>query len=71
LVPLTDDLAKLRLPPLHLCACRRYLRPQLVTKHPKVRHLGAPLGVALGSLGKRGPQKPQRTPDVSLAADER
>jgi hypothetical protein len=71
LVPLTDDLAKLQLPPLRLCACRRCLYPQLVTEQPKVRRLGAPLGEALGSLGKRGPQEPQRTPDVGLAADER
>jgi hypothetical protein len=71
LVPLTDDLAKLQLPPLPLYACRRCLHPQLVTKQPKVRRLGAPLGETLGSLGKRGPQEPQRTPDVGLAVDER
>jgi hypothetical protein len=71
LVPLTDDLAKLQLPSMRLCARRRCLCPQLVTEQPKVRRLGAPLGEALGSLGKRGPQEPQRTPDVDLAADER
>jgi hypothetical protein len=70
-VTLTDDLAKLQLPPLRLCACRRCLCPQLVTEQPKVRRLGTPLGEALGGLGKRGPQEPQRTPDVGLAADER
>jgi hypothetical protein len=70
-VPLTDDLAKLQLPPLRLCACRRCLCPQLVTEQPKVRRLGALLGEALGSLGKRDPQEPQRTLDVGLAADER
>ena len=71
LVPLADDLAKLQLPPLRLCACRRCLCPQINIEQPKVRHLGAPLGEALGSLGKRGPQEPQRTLDVGLAADER
>jgi hypothetical protein len=71
LVPLTNDLAKLQLPLLRLCARRRCLCPQLVTEKPKVRRLGAPLGEALGSLGKRGPQEPQRTPDVGIAADER
>jgi hypothetical protein len=49
----------------------RYLCPQLIAEQPKVRRLGAPLGEALGGLGKRGPQEPQRTPDVGLAADER
>jgi hypothetical protein len=65
LVSLTDDLAKLQLPPLRLyvrrrClyARRRCLYPQLITEQPKVRRLGAPLGEALGSLGKRGPQEP-------------
>jgi hypothetical protein len=58
LVPFADDLAKLRLPPLRLCARRRCLCPQLVAEQPKVRHLGAPLGEALGGLGKRGPQEP-------------
>jgi hypothetical protein len=71
LVPLADDLAKLRLPSLRLCARRRCLCPQLVTEQPKVRRLGAPLGEALGGLGKHGPQEPQRTPDVGLAVDER
>jgi hypothetical protein len=71
LVPLADDLAKLQLPLLRLCTCRRCLHPQLITEQPKVRRLGAPLGEALGSLGKHGPQEPQRTPDVGLAADER
>jgi hypothetical protein len=47
------------------------LHPQLVTEQPKVRRLGAPLGKALGSLGKRGPQEPQRTPDVGLTVDKR
>jgi hypothetical protein len=37
---------------------RRCLYPQLVTEQPKVRCLGAPLGEALGGLGKRGPQEP-------------
>jgi hypothetical protein len=55
LVPLTDDLAKLQLPPLRLCARRRCLCPQLVTEQPKIHRLGAPLGEALGGLGKRGP----------------
>jgi hypothetical protein len=55
LVPLTDDLAKLQLPSLRLCARRRCLCPQLITEQPKVRRLGAPLGEALGGLGKRGP----------------
>jgi hypothetical protein len=68
LVPLPDDLAKLQLPPLRLYACRCCLCPQLVTEQPKVRRLSAPLGEVLGSLGKRGPQEPQRTPDVGLAA---
>ena len=71
LVPLIDDLAKLELPALRLCAFRRCLCPQLVTKQPKVRSLGAPLGEVLGSLSKRGPQEPQRTPDVGLTVDER
>jgi hypothetical protein len=71
LVPLADDLAKLQLLPLRLCACRRRLRSQIDTEQPKVCHLGAPLGEALGSLVKRGPQEPQRTPDIGLAADER
>jgi hypothetical protein len=71
LVPLADDLSKLQLLPLCLCACRRYLRSQIDTEQPKVRHLGAPLGEALGSPGKRGPQEPQQTPDIGLAADER
>jgi hypothetical protein len=71
LVPLADDLAKLQLMPSRLCACRRCLRSQIDAEQPKVRHLGAPLGEALGSLDKRGPQEPQRTPDIGLAADER
>jgi hypothetical protein len=71
LVPLADDLAKLQLLLLRLCACRRCLRSQIDTEQPKVRHLGAPLGEALGSLVKRGPQEPQRTPDIGLAVDER
>jgi hypothetical protein len=71
LVPLADDLAKLQLLLLRLCACRRCLHPQLVREQPKVCRLDAPLGEAFGSLGKRGPQKPQRTPDVGLTADER
>jgi hypothetical protein len=57
LVPLADDLAKLQLPLLRLYACRRCLHPQLITEQPKVRRLGAPLGEAFGSLGKRGPQE--------------
>jgi hypothetical protein len=28
------------------------------------------LGKAFGSLGKRDPQEPQRTPDTGLVADE-
>jgi hypothetical protein len=77
LVPLANDLAKLQLPLLRLRPCRRRLCPrrrclrlQLITEPPKVRRLGAPLGKAFSSLGKRGPQEPQRTPDVGLAADE-
>jgi hypothetical protein len=77
LVPLADDLAKLQLPLLHLCSCqhrlcprRRYLRLQLITEQPKVRQLGAPLGEAFISLGKRGLLGPQRTLDVALTADE-
>jgi hypothetical protein len=72
MVPLADGLVKLRLPQLRLCACRRRrLRSQIDTKQPKARHLGALLGEAHGSAGKRGPQGPQRTPDINLAADER
>jgi hypothetical protein len=70
LVPLADDLAKLQLLLSRLCTCRRCLHPQLITEQPKVRRLGALLGEALGSLSKRGPQEPQRTPDVGLAMDE-
>jgi hypothetical protein len=71
LVPLAGDLVKLRLLPLRLCACRCCLCSQIGTEKPKVRHLGALLGEARGSPGKRGPQGPQRTPDIDLAADER
>ena len=71
LVPLAGDLVKLRLLPLRLCACRCCLCSQIDTDQPKVRHLGALLGEARGSPGKRGPQGPQRTPDIDLAADER
>jgi hypothetical protein len=71
MVPLADGLVKLQLPPLRLCACRRRLRSQIDTEQPKVCHLGALLGEAHGSAGKRGPQGPQRTPDINLAADER
>jgi hypothetical protein len=71
MVPLAGDLVKLRLPPLRLCACRRRLRSQIGTEQPKVRHLGTLLGEARGSTGKCGPQGPQRTPDINLAADER
>jgi hypothetical protein len=77
LVPLIDDLAKLQLPLLQLHPCRRRLCPrrrclrlQLITEQPKVRHLGAPLGEAFISLGKRGLLGPQRTPDAALTADE-
>jgi hypothetical protein len=77
LVPLADDLAKLQFPLLRLrpcqrrlCPCRRCLHLQLITEQPKVRRLGAPLGVAFCSLGKHGPQEPQRTPDVGVTADE-
>jgi hypothetical protein len=28
------------------------------------------LGKAFSSLGKRGPQEPQRTPDIGLVVDE-
>jgi hypothetical protein len=59
LVSLANDLAKLQMPLSRLCACRRCLHPQLITEQPKVRRLGAPLGEALGSLSKRGPQEPQ------------
>jgi hypothetical protein len=71
LVPLANNMAKLQLPLLRLRPCRRRICPrrrclhlQLITEQPKVRHLGAP------SLGKRGPQEPQRALDVGLAADE-
>jgi hypothetical protein len=70
LVPLADDLVKLELLPLCLCACRRCLCSQINTEQSKVRHLGALLGEALGSPGKRGPQGPQRTPDIGLMTDE-
>ena len=77
LVPLANDLAKLQLPLLRLRPCRRRLclrrrclRLQLITEQLKVCHLGAPLGEAFVSLGKRGPLGTQRTPDVALAADE-
>jgi hypothetical protein len=77
LVPLADDLTKLQLSLLHLCPCQRhlyprcrYLRLQLIIEQPKVRHLGAPLGEAFISLGKRGLLGPQRTPDAALTADE-
>jgi hypothetical protein len=66
LVPLANDLAKLQLSLLR----RRCLHLQLITEEPKVCHLGASLGEAFISLGKRGPQGPHRTPDVGLAADE-
>jgi hypothetical protein len=49
---------------------RRCLRLQFITEQSKVCHLGAPLGEALIGLGKRGPLRPQRIPDVALAADE-
>jgi hypothetical protein len=62
MAPLANDLAKLQLPLLRLRPCRRrlctrhrYLHLQLITEQPKVRHLGAPLGQAFGSLGKCGP----------------
>ena len=67
LVPLANDLAKLQLSLLR----RRCLHLQLITEQPEVRRLGAPLGKVFGSLGKSGPQEPQRTPDVGLAADVR
>jgi hypothetical protein len=51
--------------------CCRCLCSQIDTEQPKVCHLGAPLGEALGSPGKRGPQGPQRTTDIDLTADER
>jgi hypothetical protein len=70
LVPLANDLAKLQLPLLRLCLHRRCLRLQLITEQPKVRNLGAPLGEAFISLGKRGPLGPQRTLDAALAVDE-
>jgi hypothetical protein len=73
LVLLANDLAKLQLPLLcqrRLCPRRRRLRLQLITEQPKVRHLGAPLGEAFISLGKRGPLGPQRTPDAALVANE-
>jgi hypothetical protein len=66
LVPLANDLAKLQLLLLRLrpyrrrlCPRRRCLHLQLITEQPEVRRLGAPLGKAFGSLGKRGPQEPQ------------
>jgi hypothetical protein len=43
---------------------------QIITEQPKVRQLGALLGKALISLGKRGPLGPQRTLDAALVADE-
>jgi hypothetical protein len=77
LVPLADDLAKLQLSLLHLRLCQRrlcprryYLRLQLITEQSKVRHLGALLGKAFISLGKRGLLGPQRTPDAALTADK-
>jgi hypothetical protein len=71
LVSLAGDLVKLRLLPLRLCACRCCLCSQIGIEQPKVRHLGALLGEARGSPGKRGPQGPQRNPDFDLATDER
>jgi hypothetical protein len=71
LVPHAGDLVKLRLPPLRLYACRCCLCSQIGTEQPKVRHLGALLGEVRGSPSKRGPQGPQRTPDIDLTADER
>jgi hypothetical protein len=53
-----------------LCPRRCCLRLQLVAEQPKVRHLGAPLGEALVGLGKRGPLRLQRLPNVAFAADE-
>jgi hypothetical protein len=77
LVPLVDGLAKIELPLLRLHPCQRCLCPrcrclrlQIITEQPKVRQLGALLGKALISLGKRGHLGPQRTPDAALAADE-
>jgi hypothetical protein len=77
LVPLVDGLAKLQLPPLCLRPCQRRLCPrhcclrlQIITEQPKVRQLGALLGEALISLGKRGSLGPQRTTDAALSADE-
>ena len=77
MVSLANDLAKLQLPLLRLRPCRRRLCPrrrclhlQLITEQPEVRRLGTPLGKAFGSLGKSGPQEPQRTLDTSLVTDE-
>ena len=56
--------------PTRLCPHHLYLRLQLITEQPKVRHLGAPLGEALIDLGKRGLPGPQRLPNVALAMDE-
>jgi hypothetical protein len=53
--PAHRRLVKLRLPSLHLCACRCRLCSQIGIEQPKVRHLDALLGEARGSPGKRGP----------------
>jgi hypothetical protein len=71
LISLIDDLVELRLPSLHLCACRCCLCSQIGAEQPKVHHLGALLGEARGSPGERGPQGSQRAPDIDLMADER
>jgi hypothetical protein len=84
LVPLLDDLDELRPLPLHLCARRSRLRAcrcrlrvrrcrlgsQVSAEQLEVRYLGTLLRKARSSPGKRGPQGPQRAPDVDLAADE-
>jgi hypothetical protein len=78
LVSRIGDLVELRLPSLHLCACRCRLCAcrcrlcsQIGAEQPKVRHLDALLGEARSSPGKRGPQGSQRAPDIDLVADER
>jgi hypothetical protein len=63
---------------LHLCARRGHLRArrcrlgsQVSAEQLEVRYLGTLLRKARGGPGERGPQGPQRTPDIDFAADER
>jgi hypothetical protein len=71
LISLIDDPIELRLSTLYLYTRRCCLCSQIGAEQPKVRYLGAPLGEARGSPGKRGPQGSQRAPDVDLATDKR